>query len=305
MSETRPRLSAFALREGDAVAVVAPGGLFDAAKVRAGMVWLRTLGLVPVPGRRLFAKDLIFAGTVAQRAADLREAFARADVKAVWCARGGYGAYAVAQELARDRAPKAAKLLIGHSDVTALHLLLARWGWRSLHASCLDRLGDARASRGERALLRDRLLGAGVPPRERGLRSLGGPGEARAPLIGGNLTLLAASLGSAWEVQARGKILFLEEVGERAYRIDRLLTQLRSAGKLAGLRGALLGDFTDCDEPDRRRLWPEILRRHFKNAPYPVLAGLRAGHGSVRRPVPLGAPVFLRGGRRPLLELPG
>ncbi len=268
------------LRPGARVAVVAPGGLFDRAKVKAGMAWLRSLGLEPVPSRNLHAKDLIFAGTIEQRAADIRAALEDETIEALWCARGGYGAYAVAQALAAIAPSRAAKPLIGHSDVTALHLLWNRWGWASVHASCMDRLGDEKASAQERRLLEPLLLRGLVPP----LGVDAPPGQ----LLGGNLSLLAASLGSRWELEARGKVLFIEEVGERAYRIDRMLTQLRSAGKLEGLRGVLLGDFTDCGEPDGKKFWPQILQRHFDGAAYPVVKGVRAGHGDKRIPLPFG-----------------
>ena len=193
----------------------------------------------------------------------------------------------MAQALAQFRPLKRPKLLIGHSDVTALHLLWSRWGWPSVHASCLDRLGDARASAQERKLLARLLRDGKAPPLPR-LRRLGGEGRPRGPMTGGNISLLAASLGSAWELDARGKTLFIEEVGERAYRVDRMLTQLRSAGKLDGLAGVLLGDFTDCGEPDGRALWPTVLERHFANALYPVLAGVPAGHGTRRIPLVFG-----------------
>ena len=257
------------------IAVVATGARFEHKKVLAGVAELRRWGLQVSCGRHLFARDIIFAGTLAQRADDMSAALADPSVEAIWIARGGYGAYAVAQELAQRGKPRRPKLLIGHSDATALHLLWNRWGWTSLHASCLDRIGDP-ASRQERIKLKDIFIE--------------GHREMIGPMTGGNLTLLASSIGTLWELDARGKILFIEEVGERAYRIDRMLTQLSSAGKLRALKGVLLGDFTDCNESDGKRLWPTILHRHFAHAPYPVLKGFPAGHGRRRLPLFFGAP---------------
>ncbi len=123
--------------------------------------------------------------------------------------------------------------------------------------------------------------------------------------MGGNLAILLSSLKTPWEVQTKGKILFIEDVGERAYRVDRMLFQLRMAGKLDDLKGVVVGDFTDCREPNKKELWPEVIRRHFKDAGYPVIMGLKSGHGDVCLPLPLGVECRISTRRNPIFEVIG
>jgi muramoyltetrapeptide carboxypeptidase len=305
-----------ALQPGDRIGIVAPGGLFRREAFEAGIEFVKKQGLVPVLGKNIFKEDFIYAGTVKERLDDLYAALKDPSLKAVWCVRAGYGVYAVAEELAKKPVPKKPKIIMGMSDVTALHILMTqKWKWPSLHSPLLDRIANEKSSDIERQSLID-ALSAGkrlkITSRSAGdsnsqsssrdgvfnadLNFMGKAAMATGPLIGGNLVLLSASLGTKWEIDTRGKILFIEEIGERAYRIDRFLWQLENAGKFKGVKGIVLGDFTECQEPDGRPLWLESLKRKFAKAPFPVLTGVPSGHGPLRLTLPMGVKVRIKTG---------
>jgi muramoyltetrapeptide carboxypeptidase len=291
------------LKSGDYVGLVAPGAVFNKEKFEKSIEILKKMGLKPVYGKNLFAKDLMFAGTVKQRVESLRKMLARKDIKAIWCVRGGAGAYAVAQELAKDKAPKHPKLLIGMSDVTALQLLFVqKWKWPVLHGPLFDRLSVA--PKREMKILKNTLFEKNFRlVLDKNLKTFGKKARARGILTGGNLALITASLGSKWEIDCKNKILFIEDLGERAYRIDRFLTQLESAGKFNGIKGVVIGDFTDCKEIDGKELWLKILKRHFEKLKVPCLQGMPMGHGELRLALPFGLKVSIDSRRHGRLEV--
>jgi muramoyltetrapeptide carboxypeptidase len=207
------------------------------------------------------------------------------EVAAVVCARGGYGAQRMVGRLDAARVRRARKPLIGFSDVTTLLLWQLRCaGLAGVHGPMPAR--DARGADRE-ALLR-LLCGESTAPRLlRGTPRGGGRGEGR--LVGGNLTVLAASLACPWEIETRGAVLLLEDVGERPYRLDRVLSQLSAAGKLAGLAGVGVGCFAACDDPS----YPQpaafdVLEELLRPLGVPLVTGLPFGHGEENVPWPFG-----------------
>jgi muramoyltetrapeptide carboxypeptidase len=281
------------LKPGDSVGIIAPSSLFSREKFDGGIEFLKSIGLNPVIGLNVFEKDFIFSGTVAQRLESIKNMLGRKDIKAIWCVRGGAGSYAVAEELAKLKEPKHPKILMGMSDVTALHLLFTqKWKWPVLHTPLFDRMIVSPEK--EKTILTQTLFDQSFRLNlNENLKSIGKLGCAVAPLTGGNLALLVSSIGSRWEVQTKGKILFIEDTGERAYRIDRMLTQLKSAGKFEGLKGILVGDFTDCKEADQKELWPIVLERHFSKLKIPCIMGFPSGHGDLRLTIPFGVKIRL------------
>ncbi len=278
------------LKKGDKVGIIAPSSSFNRKSFNKSIKVLKSLGLVPVYDKSLFKKDLIFAGTPEHRLKSFMKMAKRKDIKCIWCVRGGAGAYSFAQKLASKEAPKQPKYFIGISDTVALHLVLNQmWKWPTIHGPLFDRLGTDKFKGIEKVCLTKTLF----DPHYRlkilgGLKALGKKSTVMAPVIGGNLTILAASLGSKWEVDTRGKILFLEELCEPAYKIDRMLWQLRNASKFDGIKGVVIGDFTDCVDSNGKKRWPLIIERHFKKSKVPVLLGVHSGHGKVRMPIPFG-----------------
>jgi muramoyltetrapeptide carboxypeptidase LdcA involved in peptidoglycan recycling len=295
------------LRHGDTVAVVAPSGQVDPERLAAGSAVLRDLGLDVVVGEHVLARvDLAeaepvrpgwqtMAGADADRAADLRAAWCDPAVRAVLCARGGYGATRVLDHLdwaamAAAAAAHGPKILHGSSDITALHVAFGRrlGVTTSFGPMVAALLADGGGEPVTVAHARAALFGRAEPVR--GRRALVG-GRAEGELTGGNLSLLAALTGTPHAAEpATGRIAFLEDVGEEPYRIDRMLGQLLQAGWFEGVAGVALGSWIDCGDP--AELAAVFLAR-LGPLGVPLLAGLPVGHGSPQLTIELGAGVRL------------
>ncbi|BBH48239.1 LD-carboxypeptidase [Pseudomonas sp. KU43P] len=235
------------------------------------------------------------AGADQQRLDDLHAAFADPAVDAILCMRGGYGSMRLLDQLDFDLIRRHPKPLIGYSDITALHTAIYRHtGLLTFHGAMLnaDLLG-AKLQPTESSLLAQLsgLVGEGdeiVHPSEFALSCVV-PGIASGRLLGGNLSMLGATLGTVAEIEMQGSILFIEDVNEPLYRVDRLLTQLRLAGKLEGVKGVLVGDFAGITVAAMTPLLQEV----FEPLGAPVLAGWRSGHCDPNVCLPLGAQVKL------------
>ncbi|MER5320203.1 S66 peptidase family protein [Streptosporangium roseum] len=273
------------LRAGDVVALVAPCGPPDPVRLARGARVLEGLGLKVVTGAHALDRDRYLAGSDADRAADLQEAWCDPAVAAVICARGGYGATRILDLLDWDALRAAGpKTLAGSSDVTALHrafaveLGVASWfGPMPACATISDPEGPEPRSFGHFSA----ALFGDAPPIT-GDRVIV-PGDVVAPVTGGNLSLLAALCGTPYGLRARGRIVLLEDVGEQPYRIDRMLTQLLRSGALDGAAGFVLGSWEGCGDP-----YPTLEER-LAPLGVPVIAGLPVGHGSPQFSVLLGA----------------
>jgi muramoyltetrapeptide carboxypeptidase len=276
-----PLLKPRAARPGDRVAIVAPASPFPTEAFEAGVGELRRLGFEPVFEPGVFDRRGYVAGEPAARARALIAAFEDPSIAAVLTARGGYGSVELLPFLPIDTMRRHPKLLVGHSDITALlAFLTSRCGMAALHGPCVAAgLHGGAAGYDEstfvRALTRAEPLGPLRAPALEGLF----PGEAAGPLFGGNLTQLAASMGTPYAFNPpAGCVLFLEEVGERPYRVDRLLTQLRLAGVLARARAVVFGELPGCDEPDASATARGVVAAALRGFAGPVVLGLPAGH---------------------------
>lgn len=284
------------LRPNDAVAVVAPCGPFDRTAFEKGLAVIAER-YRPVFTERIFETRRYLAGTDEARAAELQRALDDEGVKAVFVARGGYGAMRLLPSL-RLHAPKP---LVGFSDATALHLAMQAKGWRTLHAPVLTQLGKQPADVVTR--LFDLLEGRPVAPLP-GTRTVV-PGIAEGPLIGGNLSVLSRLVGTPYFPSLHGAVLLLEDVGERPYRLDRMWTHLELAGVLNGVAGVVFGEFTGCEEQGATYSSAEVLDELAQVLGVPCAAGFGIGHGDVNFPVPLGARVRLDADRQVLTCLEG
>lgn len=284
-----------ALRSGDAVRVVAPAGPFDPAAFEQGLsVMSGRLGLVPRMRADVVARRGYLAGDDARRVEEWREAVADPDARAIFCARGGYGTMRILPAI--DPAPllDRPRLLVGFSDITALHAVLNRAGLATVHGPVVTQLG--RAPEDALAHLEAVLFRRAPRPGAFDLPSPGAgvvgartvrPGRASGPLLGGTLTLLSHLAGTPFAPILDGAILFLEDVGERPYRVDRCLTQLRLAGMLDRVAGVALGQFTDCDEGGLLAL--DVVREAARALGVPAIEGLPCGHLDGNLALPLGA----------------
>jgi muramoyltetrapeptide carboxypeptidase len=277
------------------VGVVAPAFAVPPRPLARGVTQLRRMGFRVRLGDHVLAQDGYLAGADALRTADLRTMIESPDVRAIWFARGGYGTTRLLDELpwpALRRHP--GKALIGYSDLTALFgAAVDRAGLHCLYGPVVTELGRARAYHAES--LRALLAGRSVEMRLGSRQVLAG-GRARGRLVGGNLTVLAHLQGSAYAPDARGAVLFVEDVGEEAYRVDRALTQLKLAGVFKKLAAVLVGRTV---LPPTRRSFPadrqldELLRDFFLPLGVPVIRDIPAGHVDGKWTLPLGGTVEL------------
>jgi muramoyltetrapeptide carboxypeptidase len=287
-------VSAALLRRGDHVGVVATGFAARPDALDAGIEALKRRGLVPVLGRHLRDVEGYLAGDDAARAGDLDAAVADPDLAAIWFSRGGYGTARILDRIDLDRLARRPKLLLGYSDLTGLFAaLLRRAATVCLHAPGVAELGVRREFHAPS--LNAALAGRGTRRRVVS-RDVMRAGAARGRLMGGNLTVLCHLLGTRHMPDLRGAIVFLEETGEEAYRVDRLLQHLRSSGALAGARAVLLGTF---HVPPTKRSFPgdrdvaDVFRDHLLPLGVPVVRGLPAGHGPGKWTLPLGGTASL------------
>jgi muramoyltetrapeptide carboxypeptidase len=275
------------LREGARVALVAPAGPVTEERIAAAHEQCERLGVEPVLGRHVRSKYAAYlAGSDAARLADLQWALTEPGIDAAWALRGGYGTMRLLPAL--DLAPVVAapRAFIGFSDNTAVHLALYARGVVAFHAPHAGGEMTDMALHALRAVLWTAApVGALELPAGTDTATLCA-GVAEGPLIGGNLTLLAATCGTSAQATAAGAVLFVEEIGEEPYRIDRAWTQLVLSGVLDGVAGIVFGHFTDCgrNADDVREL------QHRLVAPFgvPAVAGLPIGHQADNWTLPLG-----------------
>jgi muramoyltetrapeptide carboxypeptidase len=300
----RPLLRPRRLQAGQTVGLVAPSSApNDPEHIRFAIETLESLGFRVRPGAHLFARDGYLAGVDAARAADLNAMFADDDVDAVWCVRGGYGASRILPMLDYDRIRRTPKALVGYSDITALHMALhTQAGLVSFHGPVAWRpltpytLGELKRVLCEATV----PVRVGAPPpfeRREGRLDLTNrvttlvPGVARGRLVGGNLCLMAHLTGTPYAPDLRGALLFLEDIDEPYYRIDRFLTQLWLSGSLDGVAGVAFGKFTRC-EPSasfvQNRVLEDILAERCRALGVPAVSGLMIGHVEDQTTLPIG-----------------
>ncbi|MCF4996198.1 LD-carboxypeptidase [Pseudomonas syringae] len=284
------------------IGVIAPAGP-AALDTDKAVQWMRARGheLRVFPG--VYEKEGYLAGSDEVRLNDLHAAFADPQVDAIICLRGGYGTPRLLDQIDFDLLNRHAKPFIGYSDITALHLAISRYaGFVTFHGPLLnaDLLGDKEPPTVTSffAMLRGQLKAGSVisHPAAHPLTTVE-PGIAHGRLLGGNLAMISAVMGTRFEIDAEGVILFIEDINEPLYRIDRFLTQLRLAGVLHKLRGVLVGDVAGVDGEALNRL----LKQTFAPLRVPVLSGWRSGHCDPNLTLPMGALVRLDSGKKELM----
>ncbi|GDX82427.1 peptidase S66 [Deltaproteobacteria bacterium] len=278
------------LSPGARIAVISPSGISAPARLDAGIQELERWGYRPALLPRAHARERYFAGTDDERLADLHLAFS-GEFDAVWMARGGYGLARLLPRIAWENL--APVPFFGFSDGTVMLNALAARGRPAVHAPVLHALATHNDD-STRLHLRALLTGCGE------MRILGEnlrSGSAEGPLAGGNLCVLASMCGTPGQLDARGRIVVLEDLGEAAYKIDRLLVQLRDSGALNGAIGLVLGDFLDANVPaDAAWSLDDVFRDVLGPLGLPILRGVPIGHGKTNLAFPLGAPAALEHG---------
>jgi muramoyltetrapeptide carboxypeptidase len=272
------------------VALITPAGPVDDDAIDRAMERCRRLGFRPVPGSSIRARSGYLAGPDKARAADLQDAI-DGDVAGIWAIRGGYGTLRTLDHV--DLGPLRARPrpFIGFSDNTAIHLALLRMGIVSFHGphAGFDHFPPATEA-AFRAVLMEPGPAGPLPEAGAGRPVTITGGTVEGPLVGGNLSLLAAVAGTPYQPDTRGALLFVEDLGEPLYRVDRMLTQLRLAGVLDGAAGILLGEFAELpdDGDDGGPTLVEVLTDLLGSLGVPVVSGLAFGHGRENWTLPLG-----------------
>ena len=287
----RPR----GIRPGARIAIAAPAGPVDPEALVSGRTALERLGFEVVVREDVLDRDGYLAGSDDRRAAEMMEFVRDPEIDAILCARGGYGCHRIVDLLDPIAFRKAAKPLVGYSDITTLLLWQRKHaGLVGIHGPMLEKKDSLTGEAGS-ALIRA-LQGTGPLPRYTGQTLVAGWAEGR--LVGGSLTVCVASLGTSWEIDTRECILMLEDVTELPYRIDRMLQQLRAAGKFERAVGIALGEFKDCDD-ERYPDWTvdRLFDEAFGGLGIPVVVGLPFGHGDENRPWPFAGRAAIDGSR--------
>lgn len=292
------------LAPGARIGVIAPAGYVRPEMLHSGIAGLAAAGFAVELGANVYQEKGYLAGDAAMRAADLAGFFKRKDIDAIFCARGGFGSIQLLPFLSTELS-RYPKIFVGYSDVTVLlNWLHQCCGLMTFHGPMVaEDIARGLTDQGKNFFW-PILLGA----QNSWAVKLGEtirPGRVNASLMGGCLSMLVTTLGTPYEIETRGKLLFIEDVGERPYRIERMLTHLKMAGKLDHVAGVVFGDFTKCYGEGPRDI-REIISELFSTAPYPVMMGLSAGHGAENLMLPFGAEMRLDShtGSLALLESP-
>lgn len=265
---------------GSEIDVIAPGMPFDPQNFKKSKKVIEGWGCHLYSPKDILGQHPVSANSIAKRREFLKKALASKN-SFIWAARGGYGSLHLIETLARIKTPKKVKLLIGFSDITTLHQYVnQKWNWPSLHAGHVDRFAFAQPQR--QSLLKDILFGKIKEVSFRNLKPLNSAAKKtkaiKGPIVGGNLTVLQSTLGTKWQIQGRGKILFFEELGERAYRVDRILTHMELLNVFQGAKAILLGPFVGGDEPDGSNKIKATLKNFAESQNIPVFGQLHVGH---------------------------
>ncbi len=290
------------LGPGSRVAVIALASPSTSADIeRSVKVLVEQFGYEPVLYPSTKESRGYLSGTSdREKAEELHRAFEDPKIDGIVCLRGGYGSQRILPFLDPARIAPHPKVFIGYSDITAMHSFLnGACDMATFHGPMVIPSmrslagGDPRLAglfgwmRWMHRLLEDPDALPGPLPTVKALERVVG-GRARGPLAGGNLTMIGTLMGTPWEVDLRGKILFIEDVGEKIYRIDRMLTQLRNSGKLDGVAGFVLGDFVDCPSPEGSQTLDDVVRDILVPLGKPIAKGLHAGHGDINLALPFG-----------------
>ncbi|HNS17660.1 MAG TPA: LD-carboxypeptidase [Bacteroidales bacterium] len=286
------------LKKGDRVAIVAPARKVSAEDLDPAIRMLEAWGLSVVTGQRVFGTWNQFSGTDPERAADLQEMLDNSDIRAIFCARGGYGLIRIIDRLDFTRFVKDPKWIVGYSDVTVLHAHIhTNFGIETLHATMPIQFGETVESYETFTTLRKALFGESLTY-SLPCSNLSRKGTARGMLVGGNLSLIYGLAGTKSDLVTDGKILFLEDLDEYLYHIDRMMHNLKRSGKLSRLAGLIIGGMTDMkdNQVPFGKTAEEIIAEAAGEYDYPVCFNFPAGHAPDNRALILGREAVLNVG---------
>ena len=278
------------LRAGDLIEIIAPGSHTSPENLENGAKVLRSWGYRVTYDENLLKPELFLSDTDENRFKSFSKAMNNPESKAVWCLRGGYGSIRLLPLIEKMRIPKIKKLLIGLSDISSLHAILnQKWNFPTLHGPLLDRLALNILNPANVHELREVLENPVYVAAFENLIPINNAAKKaktiKARIVGGNLMVVASTLGTPTQLKTANRILFLEELAERSYRIDRCLQQMKQAGLFKEVKAVVFGDFTNCNEPNKDNHVAQVLENFFSTLNIPAFKGIQSGHGEIQRPV--------------------
>lgn len=270
------------LKSGDTIAIIAPSGVLNNRNqaIENAKKLIVEWGLVPIIGKNIYKKNYHFAGNDKQRLDDMQWAFDHKNIKAIWCARGGYGSIRIIDQLSFDQFKKYPKWLIGYSDITVLHNKLNNLGFETIHGMMAVNMEENQKEINESIESLKNCLFGELKSYHINNNKYNRIGKSSGILVGGNLTLLVAQLGSSSEIDTKDKILFIEEIGEYKYHIDRMLQSLKRAGFFDNCNGVLIGDMSEIkiNSPSWGSSVNELIYDVLKPYKFPISFGIQSGH---------------------------
>ncbi len=285
------------LKAGDTVAIVAPSGILKnrTKEVEQAKALLKNWGLHVVVGKHVFSQSNHFAGTDDERCEDFQKALDDPKISAIWCARGGYGTVRILDKLDYSKFKQNPKWIIGYSDITALHNQIHNEGVESIHAlMCTSLQDDLSMIKETISTFRDAVFGKPLSYTLKG-STYNKAGAASGQIVGGNLTMLHTMLGSKTSINTSGKILFIEEIGEYKYHIDRMLQSLKRAGYFNNCKGVIVGDMSKMRT--NTTLWGSSIEQLVLDAladyDFPIAFNMSAGHEKDNNAMILGRTIQL------------
>ena len=282
-----------ALKKGDTIALISPASKVKHEYIDATAQRLEEWGYRVLKGEHVYGAYGNFAGTIEERLSDLRSALLNPDVKAILCTRGGYGAVHLLDAVSPREIRDNAKWIIGFSDISALHAAWVRAGVSSLHASMAKHLAEEDDNHIVTQYFRE-ILSGGKPRYSVDAHPFNRCGSVKARIVGGNMAVLCGLLRTPYDIFAEDTILFIEDVGERTYKVERMLYNLELAGVLPRLAGLVVGRFTEYDEdPGMCATMYEMIASRVAQYDYPVCFDFPIGHVTDNYPIIEGVEVEL------------
>ncbi|MCP4578228.1 MAG: LD-carboxypeptidase [Deltaproteobacteria bacterium] len=272
------------LSRGDSIGIISPAGPINRSHLEIDLHFLKTKGFKVHVAPHVYDRQEYLAGKDEDRLSDLHHMFQATDIKAVFCSRGGYGSMRLLDRIDYDLIRKNPKILVGYSDITALlTAIFKKTGLITFHGPMVKGLSSLPETTWQNLV---RIISSQQPPATIPLE--GHPlhgGKATGPIMGGNLSLICRLPGTPFMPNLKGCILFIEDRGEALYRVDRMLTHLRLAGSLEGIKGLIVGQFLDCGDP---AAIDHLIKERFASMNIPMAAGFPLGHGPDNTTLPLG-----------------
>ena len=282
------------LKQGDIVDIIAPAHGVSDSEIAASHNYIKSIGLTPRIPDNLIGESLFHSNTYDVRLNHLKNALSAEDSVAVWCIRGGYGTANLLHELSDLQKPAQPKLVIGFSDITALHIFVnQKWGWSSLHGPVLWQVANNVISEKSKTDLENVIFGRNSKQKFELTKMNNAPSDnIESSITGGNLTIIQNSIGTSWQIQPENKILLLEEVDEEPYKIDRSLNHLKQSGIFNDATAIIFGDLTASKEHlFSDKLYSQkidlTLKDFAREAYIPVFRIENIGHGDINHPIAL------------------